>query len=190
MTDKKFLVNTGIKSCARIIWSIGIFPQITHPPKIKHTQVFHLSKDPDPMKDSSLWWQFPSVMTAKNSILAEAALYIPTGFTDASVTTSVYTWSCNIGISKLILQLTQTLACLQMNILKKMYATSCYLFLSAKNHWSAATAGDAKCLFRKECLRSIKRNETVDFFLIITSFWLSEKMYLFHVNPLITRSFQ
>lgn len=188
--DKKFSVNTGIKLCACIIWSIGMFPQTTHPPKIKHTQVIHLSKDPDPTKHSSTWWQFASVMTAKNSILAETELCIHTDFTDASVTTSVYTWSCNTGISKLILQLTHTLACLQVNILTKMYKMSCYLFLTSNNHWSAAAAGDTKCSFRQECLRSIKINETVDFFLIITSFWLSEKMYLFHVKPLITPSFQ
>lgn len=42
----------------------------------------------------------------KNSILAEAELYIHTEFTDASVITSVHTQSCNNGISKLILQLT------------------------------------------------------------------------------------
>lgn len=130
--DKKFLVNTGIKLCTHVIWNTGMFPWITHTPKIKHTRVFHLSKDPDPAKHSSTWWQFPWVMAVKNSILAEAELYIHTEFTDASVITSVHTWSCNIGISRLILQLTQTLACLQMNILIKMYATSYYLFLTSK----------------------------------------------------------
>lgn len=42
---------------------------------------------------------------------------------------------------------------------------ACFHF---KIHWSAATAGDAKCLFRQECFRSIKINGTADFFLIIT----------------------
>lgn len=35
------------------------------------------------------------------------------------------------------------------------------------NHWAAATAGDAKCLFQQQCL-SIKITETVPSFLIIT----------------------
>lgn len=67
---------------------------------------------------------------------------------------------------------------------------SCYLFLNSnKNDCSDTAAEDVKCAFRQE-YKSIKLNETVDFFLIITSLWLSEMMYLFHVKSLITPSFQ
>ena len=87
-------------------------------------------------------------MTEKNSVVAEAVLYIPVSFTEASVVVSVHTWPCGSGISKLILQLTETLACLQMNILIKMYPANCSFF-NLRNNCRAGTAGIAKRSFKQ-----------------------------------------
>lgn len=143
------------------------------PPKTKHIQVFHLSKDPDPTK--LIHSMANPLSNEKWRIQPWQKLnYVLYWITDASLTSSVFTeyWHFtdyltadpHLGMSS------------GRYIYKNVHNELLPHFNFKKNH----------C----ECLKSIKINETVDFSLIITSLWLSEKMYLFHVKPLITPSFQ
>lgn len=129
-----------------------------YPPKIKHTQVFHLSKDPDPTK--LIHSMAIPLSNEKWRIQPWQKLnYVLYWITDASLTTSVFTeyWHFtayltadpDLGMAS------------GEYIYKNVDNELLPLFNFKKNHCSATAAEDSKYLFRQECLKSRKMNETV-----------------------------